>query len=58
MLGDAFDAGAAEAVLGHDVEGRVEDLGAPARLARHLPISHLIDHSIECTMMRPVRQPA
>ena len=33
-LGDAFDAGAAEAALGHDVDGGVEDLGASAAVAR------------------------
>ena len=33
-FGDAFDAGATEAALGHDVEGGVEDLGATAAVLR------------------------
>jgi multidrug resistance efflux pump len=48
-------------VLGHDVEGRVEDLGAPTgvelgRLTASVDV--LIDHSIECTMADVARQPA
>ncbi len=56
MLGDAFDAGAAEAVLGHDMQRGLDDLRPPAAALRRLVDGRLIDHSIECTMWLRARQ--
>jgi len=49
-LGDAFDAGAAEAALGHDVDGGIKNLRATATFLQARVGCRLIDHSIQCTI--------